>query len=214
MTILNEIFRNNLDTFDNTIGNIDTNETTLRHYLTPAVMRKYESGEIDHETAVLKAVARFKKEHEKQYRKTVETMEKIQAAELPEVITIYVSWKRSATWGKNPHAEVYTDNDSATGKASGCGYDKESAAVASALNKIPACRAILADKKERYLSENGLKTAENHKAIGYGSGYGPIPAYEGGVGMSCLIGILMECGYTCREKHSKNEDTYIITRNY
>ena len=213
MTVFYEVFHDHLNTFNTTIENISANEYTLKHYLTPAILRKYESGEMGHETAVQKAVEKFKREHEKDYRRTLDTDEKILLADLPSCIEVYVSWKRSYAWGKNPTAEVYASGASATGKASGCGYDKESAAVAAALNKIPACRAVLAEKKEKYLSENGLKTAENHKAIGYGSGYGPIPAFENGVGMSCIIGLMKECGYSCNENHKTNSDIYIFTKN-
>lgn len=57
-------------------------------------------------------------------------------------IVIYTIWKRNKTWGYNPHVtiKVYDNNGflaKAVGRASGYGYDKESAAIASALVNIP-----------------------------------------------------------------------------
>lgn len=61
-------------------------------------------------------------------------------------ISISVEWKKNRTWGHNPHASVTLEwaeeqdstnftKEHLTGRASGCGYDKESAAVTEALNK-------------------------------------------------------------------------------
>lgn len=60
-------------------------------------------------------------------------------------LSIATKWIKSRVWGCNPHTTVkviYLDKDgflrceSAEGKASGCGYDKESAAIDQALRKI------------------------------------------------------------------------------
>lgn len=45
-----------------------------------------------------------------------------------------IIWKRSATWGHNPNVHFRGE---IVGKASGCGYDKESAALAEFLHFLP-----------------------------------------------------------------------------
>lgn len=54
------------------------------------------------------------------------------------VFRINVDWHRSRMWGSNPRAEVWANlagirGDYTNGTVSGCGYDKESAAVDLAL---------------------------------------------------------------------------------
>lgn len=60
------------------------------------------------------------------------------AAPAFDVMMINVDWVKNPTWGNNPHAgvAVYGDNgpsERLNGSASGCGYDKRSAAIDSAL---------------------------------------------------------------------------------
>lgn len=67
-------------------------------------------------------------------------------------ITITIEYKRSGTWGHNPHANVRAsviDNnnriiaqDTSTDYASGCGYDKTSAAICYAFNKNKILQTI------------------------------------------------------------------------
>ena len=48
---------------------------------------------------------------------------------------IVIVWKKNPTWGLNPHAAVTLNGVTTTGRASGRGYDKASAAVVAALSK-------------------------------------------------------------------------------
>ena len=73
----------------------------------------------------------------------LQKLEEVEAAELPQGINISVEWHRSAMWGYNPSATVAADYRRTYGKASGCGYDKESAAVAEALNANPEALKII-----------------------------------------------------------------------
>lgn len=60
-------------------------------------------------------------------------------------VTIAIEYKRSSVWGYNPHAHVVASvsnksdrviaRDTSTEYASGCGYDKTSAAICYAFNK-------------------------------------------------------------------------------
>lgn len=45
-----------------------------------------------------------------------------------------IQWVKSRTWGMNPNVYCY---NLVVGKASGCGYDKESAALAEFLHFLP-----------------------------------------------------------------------------
>lgn len=63
-------------------------------------------------------------------------------------ISIAVEYKRSRTWGWNPAATVTASldgvrTDTTTGTASGCGYDKLSAAVCEAFSENPLLQTLL-----------------------------------------------------------------------
>ena len=141
------------------------------------------------------------------------------AGELIEV-KITIEWKRSAMWGSNPIAECwYAYNDKEgnrnsnyvkSGSIGGCGYDKQSTAVAECLNQI---NEVL---KPLYAVKNAaLKVSEykNHELLGYGSGYGILPSIEGGVGVSCYPTIFDKVGYKFSTVASgKTFDVYTIIK--
>lgn len=126
---------------------------------------------------------------------------------------------RSRTWGNNPHAEARTNAGTFSGTASGCGYDKESTAIAEALNQ---CDSVL--KVLYTLKENGLRAGLSDKSktaacgrsngdiCGYGAGYGAIPYFEGGVGSSCFWSILKKCGFSTSCHHGKHSDFYSVEK--
>lgn len=108
---------------------------------------------------------------------------------LPRPVVVQIHWTRNRTWGATAKA---SDNYGHTGEvASGCGYDKQSTALASVLNMHPlimrrlyAAADKLAGKQENY-----------RKEIGYGAGYSVLPYFEGGVGVSSHVQILERLGY-------------------
>ena len=110
-------------------------------------------------------------------------------------ITITVEWTKSRTWGANPQATAricFTDgtcNSFTSSRVGGCGYDKESQAVSEALNQ---CNELL---KALYTVKNNLPDMANRDIFGYGSGYGILPYFEGGTGVSCLYQIFESIGY-------------------
>lgn len=128
-----------------------------------------------------------------------------------EAITINVDWVKNRTWGYNPHATIYTNNGDITeGRASGCGYDKESAAIAEVLNKNNDILKLLYIAKNKKMTS---KKTNNHDLLGYGSGYGVLPYFEGGVGVSSLLNIFKKLGYETSEHHTDKSDFYTITKN-
>ena len=154
-----------------------------------------------------KIIEEYQKRTEKELKR-IETIEK--AADNVRSITINVDWVCNAIWGWNPHATVYTSNGkNSEGRASGCGYDKESAAIAEALNKNNDILKLL------YIAKNKKMTAKktnSHDLLGYGSGYGVLPYFEGGVGVSSLLHIFKNLGYTVREHHANRSDFYTIEK--
>ena len=181
----------------------------IEAYSTTTRWNQYKRGEIDREEAAALAIARDKKQSEKRVAEKLESLNEAgKVAKLLE-IDIMVEFKKSKTWGYNPHVEArifwISENGEYKhgfymGTASGCGYDKESAAIADALNKCPAALKMLYDLKE------AAPEKSNRDAIGYGSGYGAVPYFEGGVGVSCFVKIAknygMETTSNCRAKYT------------
>ena len=92
------------------------------------------------------------------YKKAIKKVEEVAAAPTLTACRVSVEWKKSRMWGYNPHATVdawTVDADGAqectttTGRASGCGYDKQSAAIAEAFNASPAILKALYNTEER-----------------------------------------------------------------
>ena len=188
----------------------------LLQYLTDTRREAYEAGRITREKAIEYATARALREVEKDKAEEIGKLISVEAAgELIEA-TITIEWKRSATWGHNPTAELrycfkrgdgeqwgHIDGSS----VGGCGYDKESTAAAQVLNQCPEALKPLYAAKDAHMSEN------SHKAIGYGAGYAARPYFEGGVGISCFRSIYENLGYKWENVPSgKTFDVYRISK--
>ena len=179
----------------------------LRAWLTPRRWEQYQGGEIDRARAVELATHRAVKAENKETARNLARLEAAVAAPGFDSVSVSVTWARSRTWGANPTAEVVNIGDrKTTGHASGCGYDKESAAIAEALNQNPAALRVLYD-----LAENALSAGKSpmtctgydwRDSIGYGSGYGVLPYFEGGVGSDCFWSIFKSAGYTVKHAGS------------
>lgn len=147
---------------------------------------------------------------------TVEHMEDLLNSYLKiNKILITIEWVKSRTWGYNPHAEVkifYNNNyvETFTGSASGCGYDKRSAATAEALNKCELLKALLYKAENKRLK--GKNGATRRESLGYGSGYGSLPYFEGGVGFRSHEDILNNLNFktSLYDESSATYDLYIF----
>lgn len=118
---------------------------------------------------------------------------------------ITVEWIRSRTWGANPRA--YTNKGFESSSIGGCGYDKLSTATAQALNSN---KSIL---KMMYAKKNENISIRNHELLGYGSGYGILPSFEGGVGTRSHIRIIEGLGLKMETITStKNTDVFLIKK--
>jgi len=139
-------------------------------------------------------------------------------------VKISIEWKRSAMWGSNPKAECwysYTDKDGnyqsgyvVSGSIGGCGYDKQSTAVADCLNQInEVLKPLYLLKDKSYNSELKGSHIDNRSILSYGSGYGILPSIEGGVGVSCYPAIFNAVGYDFKTIASgKTYDVYTISK--
>lgn len=191
----------------------------LKEYSTETRWTQYSRGKITREKAVELATKRALKEIEKETAAQLDKLDRVaQAADLT-FISISVDWVRSRTWGYNPHAEAHTNTGLYSGTASGCGYDKESAAIAEALNQCDSVLKALYTLKEKGLragKSDKSKTASggrsNGEICGYGAGYGVIPYFECGVGVSCFWSILEKCGYKTSGHHGKHSDYYSVEK--
>ena len=117
----------------------------------------------------------------------------------PLVITI--NFYRSSTWGYCPKG--FDNYGNKTDSITGCGYDKESAASAQLLNQNLSILKRLCEKK------NESAALSNRDLLGYGSGSGILPRFEGGVGIDCHVRILENVGYTVT-KSGNNSTTVLI----
>lgn len=187
-------------------SNIKTLDWRLKELLTAGQKKKqYNLNELKE---VLKI--RLKKENEK---RNENSLQKLQFDELPQIneLTITVEWKKSKMWGMNPTAESYVNGIGfvSSGSISGYGYDKQSTAVANVLNKVPQFMQLMYKLKNKSKNVN----LKNHDVFGYGSGYGVLPSFEGGVGVSCYDRIFNKIGYKFETLSSgKTFDVYKITK--
>jgi hypothetical protein len=153
---------------------------------------------------------RLKKESDK---RNETDLQKLQFNDLQSIneLTITVEWKKSSMWGMNPAAESYINGVGfvSSGSISGCGYDKGCTAVARVLNQVPQFQKLMFELKDKTKNVN----LKNHDIFGYGSGYGVLPSFEGGVGVSCYDRIFNKIGYKFETVSSgKTFDVYKITK--
>ena len=159
-------------------------------------------------------VKRAKLRADKQKEQLLKRVELLKNAPSIERIDISIEWKKSATWGSNPHCSIWVifagninrEREYFESSASGCGYDKESTVIASALNQCNAFIALLfkVEKKD-----------PQHKVYGYyGTDKGFFPRLSGGVGTNCYPAIFALVGYKMQKVASgKTFDSWSITKN-
>lgn len=188
----------------------------IERHSTPTRLEAYKAGKISREKAIELATVRALKQIDKQEATELEKIATIEKAGTLTSATITIEWKKSATWGNNPKATLrysYTDNEGHENSnymegssIGGCGYDKESTAAAEVLNKAPEALKPLYIAKEK-----AAETKSSHEVIGYGSGYGIKPYFEGGVGINCFRSIYEKLGYKWENTASgKTFDVYTI----
>lgn len=187
------------------------NDAGLKKYSTSSNWDRYKAGKLTRKEAVQRAAARMEKQLAKAYANRVEKLRRV--AEAPDLVRvdIRVNWVMSRTWGYNPHCEAVIETEKGfavyTGTASGCGYDKRTAAIGGALNQSDSVLKALYTTKERSKGRIDVEWNDgNRKYIAYGAGYGALPYFEGGVGMSSFESVFNACGFVL--VHIDNGNTY------
>ncbi len=172
----------------------------LKQYSTPHKWEQYTSGAITREKAIEAAFKRREKDIEAQKIEKLHKLTEAEAAADIKTVSISVKWIKSRTWGYNPHADIIINNIYRySGTASGCGYDKRTAAIGAALNQSNIILKMLYTAKEKALKKAPAKIKNNtdlsnRDFIHYGAGYGVLPYFEGGVGMGSFEGVFNACG--------------------
>jgi len=123
-------------------------------------------------------------------------------------ITINIEWKKSRTWGHNPHCEArihFQDGSwerSPVYTASGCGYDKESTVIANVFNAYLKYKLYNEDLEKNEHKPYGFYCTKDWKS------------YNGGVGTSCYYRIAEAIGGKFEHVASgKTFDVYKYTDN-
>ena len=162
-----------------------------KQYTTPATLRaiqEAEQGETLDPVIIEKMTAKKAREEAKNTQKRIEKIEAAEAAHLPKNVNISVEFSSSRTWGYIPYATVTGYQCRTMAKASGCGYDKESAAIAYAFNNNPEVMKIL------------YNHAEQGKKFPYSvHTFAGVPCFDGGCGVSCFYSVFDACGYEFKQ---------------
>lgn len=180
----------------------------IKRNSTSAKWDAYQAGRITRAKAVELATARRMKELEKELAQDMQKLDRAEAAPDVQRIAIHVEWKKSRTWGYNPHASVIVNRANRyEGSASGCGYDKRTAAIAEAMDQSAVLLRMLYKLKE--------STLQAGEPMPYGCGAcSVLPYFEGGVGMGCYRNIFRACGLQVLEDNEtgKHYDFYYIEK--
>ena len=183
-------------------------EAVLERYSTATRWANYQAGKASRNDTVRYAINRINRATKKETDKKLAAIVEAEASNKQiNEIAIVVEYVRNRTWGYNPQvtAQVFTTEGYKEyhASASGCGYDKTSAAVASALNQDPTLRAYLYRAKNQRMADD--------VKMPYGSGYGALPYIEGATGMSTVESVLNACGLgLTNETETKNTALYIF----
>lgn len=195
----------------NNLNGFDWDDLTwwIRQYVTPSVKKK---GFTKIKEAREYFTKRINKDYDKKIAKELKLLEVVENCNIDfKETTIVVQWKPNRTWGSNPTAECFLVGlgELTSGSIGGCGYDKLSTAVANVLNQItPIKKALYAEKNRP--KNRGKK---NHEIFGYGSGYGDLPNFEGGVGVSCYPEIFKKIGIEFKHTIDKKDlDVFTLKR--
>lgn len=197
-------------------ANITQSDSCLKTYSTAKRWEQYQNDTITREKAVELATKRTQKDIDKDTIAKLAQIDRVANAPDLTFISVSVEWVRSSTYGHTPRVEVRTNTGTYYGTASG--YDKESAAIAAAFNQCDSILKALYQLKENALQagETEKKTSggtrDNRNLCGYGSGYGAIPYFEGGVGASSFWHILEKCGFETHTHYSKHANFYEVEK--
>ena len=209
--LLNSIRLQGKKELEKVVKNIEAgNMNTINFYITDLRKQQFKDGKITLEKVQQIAIKKATREVEKQTTKKMDQVKNIYATiENMEDINIIVQHKKG-TWGYQYKATLTTDTLRIEGKyTGGWGYDKLSTAISEVLNQYHPLMKVMYDYIDNKMFEEGSLTIDNHKVLGYGSGYGILPYFESGVGVESFYTIFDNLGLKLTEV---TEDFYRITK--
>ena len=167
---------------------------TLNYYLTDLRKNQLADRIITRDKAVEIASKKVEKEYNKQLEKTIDKINTIANAEEFNGCTITIDWRKGSMGANQAKATLTGCGYIEGSRTGGCGYDKESTAMADVLNECYPLMKLLYKYRAEHLD------GTNHSVFGYGSGYNKVlPYFEGGVGVSSFYKIFETIG--CALKH-------------
>lgn len=177
-----------------------------RDMMTPKAFEEVKAAAPDSmlsDAVKAKMIKRFDTKNEKHRAQYLARLERAEKAAPVQECFVTVTWAKNRTWGANPTAHINVDGLSYEDSASGCGYDKESAAICGAFSASPAIMRILYEARE-----NGVMLPQ--PVI---QEYAGIPWWDGGCGVSSFYRVFDLCGYTFKDlHHSRGYDCYMVSR--
>ena len=209
--LLNSIRLESKKELEKVVKNIEAgNINTINFYITDLRKQQLEDGKITLEKAQQIAIKKATKEIEKQTAKKIEKVKNIASTiENMEDINIIVQYKKT-NLGYQYKATLATDTLRIEGKyTGGWGYDKLSTAIAEVLNQYHPLMKLMYNYIDNKMFEEGSLTVNNHEVLGYGSGYGILPYFEHGVGVSSFYKIFDNLGLKLTEV---TDEFYRITK--
>ena len=186
------------------------NMNTINFYITDLRKQQLKDGKITLEKAQQIAIKKATKEVEKQTAKKIEKVKQIDSTiENMEDINIIVQYKKT-NLGYQYKATLATDTLRIDGKyTGGWGYDKLSTALAEVLNQYHPLMKLMYEYIDNKMWDEESLTIDNHKVLGYGSGYGILPYFESGVGVNSFYKIFDNLGLKLTEV---TDEFYRITK--
>ena len=209
--LLNSIRLEGKNELEKVVKNIEAgNMNTINFYITDLRKQQLKDGKITLEKAQQIAIKKATKEIEKQTAKKIEKVKQIAATiENMEDINIIVQHKKT-NLGYQYNATLATDTLRIDGKyTGGWGYDKLSTAIAEVLNQYQPLMKLMYEYIDNKMFEEGSLTINNDKVLGYGSGYGILPYFEYGVGVSSFYKIFDNLGLKLTQV---TDELYRITK--
>ena len=194
--LLNSIRLQGKMELEKVVKNIEAgNMNTINFYITDLRKQQLKDGKITLEKVQQIAIKKATKEIEKQTAKKMDQVKNIYATiENMEDINIIVQTKKT-NLGYQHKAILATDTLRIEGKyTGGWGYDKLSTAIAEVLNQYHPLMKLMYNYIDDKMWDEGSLTINNHKVLGYGSGYGILPYFESGVGVSSFYKIFDNLG--------------------
>ena len=209
--LLNSLSLEGKKELEKVVKNIESgNMNTINFYITNLRKQQLKDGKITLEKVQQIAIKKASKEVEKRTAKKMDQVKNIDATiENMEDIKIMVQHKKG-NWGYQYKAILTTEKIRIDGKyTGGWGYDKLSTAIAEVLNQYKPLTKLMYKYIDDKMWDEGSLTINNHKVLGYGSGYGILPYFESGVGVSSFYKIFDNLGLKLTEV---TDEFYRITK--